>query len=173
LYLITQKEKQLHEEVLGIDIGGVIIDRVNDNTDTSFFGSNYLRTSAVPGAFEEIRKLVDGRFGSQVYLVSKCGKQVEAKSRDWLAHHRFHELTGVCKDNIRFCLRRHEKAGICEELGITHFVDDRLEVLSHLTSVRSLFLFQPRLEEVRKFSQHLSRVQQVQSWAEISNALLS
>ena len=37
-------------EKLGVDIGGVIIDRANDRTDTSFFGGNYLETTAVPGA---------------------------------------------------------------------------------------------------------------------------
>ena len=29
-------------ERIGIDIGGVIIDRANDGTDTSFFSNNYL-----------------------------------------------------------------------------------------------------------------------------------
>ena len=33
----------MQKEVLGVDIGGVIIDRINDWTDTSFFGENYLR----------------------------------------------------------------------------------------------------------------------------------
>ena len=32
--------------ILGIDIGGVIIDRVNENTDTSFFSGNYSIYSA-------------------------------------------------------------------------------------------------------------------------------
>jgi len=163
----------LQKEVLGIDIGGVIIDRVNDGTDTSFFGDNYLRTTAVPDAFRVIRDLVEQRFGDRVYLVSKCGKKVEKKTLHWLAHHRFHDLSGILSDNVRFCRQRHEKSGICEDLGITHFIDDRLEVLSYLTSVDSLFLFQPRYDEVRRFAQHLSRVMQVHSWQDIRQRLLS
>jgi hypothetical protein len=162
----------LQKEVLGVDIGGVIIDRVNDGTDTSFFSDNYLRTTAVPETFEVLRRLVDERFGNRVYLVSKCGKKVEAKTLHWLDHHRFYEITGIHPSRVRFCRERHEKAGICEELGITHFVDDRLEVLSHLTTVSKLFLFQPRADEVRRFAQHLKRVQQVDSWQEIQKELL-
>jgi len=41
------------DEVLGVDIGGVIIDRINDGTDTSFFGDNYLRTTAYSSTPEE------------------------------------------------------------------------------------------------------------------------
>jgi hypothetical protein len=36
---------------------------------------------------------------------------------------------------------REEKADICERVGITHFVDDQLEVLVHLTSVPYRYLF--------------------------------
>ncbi|MBA3679436.1 hypothetical protein H0W80_04625, partial [Candidatus Saccharibacteria bacterium] len=48
--------------VLGVDVGGVIIDRVNDNTDTSFFGDNYLSTTAVSDVFEALAELVQARF---------------------------------------------------------------------------------------------------------------
>lgn len=163
----------MQKEVLGIDIGGVLIDKVNDGTDTSFFSQNYLQTTAVPGAFGVIRGLVAERFGERVYLVSKCGRKTEAKSLEWLKYHRFYEVTGVPSGNIRFCRERHEKAGICEELGVTHFIDDRLEVLSYLTSVSKLFLFQADQKEVRRFAEHLKRVQQVDSWEEIRKELLS
>lgn len=163
----------MQTEVLGVDIGGVIIDRINDRTDTSFFSENYLQTTAVPGVVESLRQLVEKRFGEHVYLVSKCGSKVEAKSLRWLDHHRFHQMSGVPSGNIRFCRERHEKAGICRELGITHFVDDRLEVLSYLETVGKLFLFRPEPSEVRRFAQHLDRVQQVNSWEEIEKELLA
>lgn len=162
----------MQKEILGVDIGGVIIDRVNDGTDTSFFGENYLRTSAVPGAFETLRQLVDKRFLNQVFLVSKCGKKTEEKTREWLQNQNFFATTGILSDHLRFCRERHDKAGICEELGITHFVDDRLEVLSYLTTVSKLFLFQPQENEVRRFAQYLPRVQRVESWQEIREELL-
>jgi hypothetical protein len=160
----------MQPQTLGVDIGGVIIDRINDKTDTSFFSENYLKTTAVPGAFDALRELVEKRFGKNVFLVSKCGKSIQRKTVEWLNHHNFHEITGIERSNVRFCLERHEKAGICDELGITHFVDDRLEVLSNLTNVNTLYLFQPRPDEVRLFVQSLDRVKQVNSWQEILDA---
>lgn len=157
----------MNTETLGVDIGGVIIDRVNDKTDTSFFSDNYLQTTVVHGAFDALRELVERRFGDRVYLVSKCGKRMQDKTLHWLDHNRFYELTGIGYECVRFCRERHEKAGICEELGITHFVDDRLEVLSNLTTVSTLYLFKPRPDEVRRFAYLLSRVIQVNSWQEI------
>ena len=159
--------------VLGIDVGGVIIDRVNDGTDTSFMGDNYLQTTAVPGVFAAIARLVGERFGAKnTYVVSKCGQNVQDKTLRWLAHHRFYELTGVDPTHVRFCRKRHEKGPICAELGITDFVDDRLEVLSHLTTVPRRYLFRASTKEVQQFNAHLPGVIQVTEWSEIVARLL-
>lgn len=152
---------------LGVDIGGVIIDRVNDNSDTSFFSDNFLSTTAVLGVFDALRILVEKRFGERVYLVSKCGRRVHERTLLWLDHHRFYERTGIKRNHLHFCRERHEKAGICARLGVTHFVDDRLEILGSLTTVSIRYLFQPRTEEVRRFAQFLRGVEQVYSWQEI------
>jgi hypothetical protein len=125
------------------------------------------------GAFDAIGELAARRFGSAIYLVSKCGADVQQKSIEWLAHRGFFEATGVPADNLRFCRERHEKAAICAELEITHFVDDRLEVLSHMTSVEKLYLFRPRESEVARFAQHLARVRRVESWKSVRDALLA
>jgi len=162
----------LNADTIGVDIGGVIIDRVNDGTDTSFFSDNYLQTTAVPGVFDALRQLVENRFGDRVHLVSKCGQNVQDKTLHWLDYHRFYDLTGIGRERVHFCRERHEKAGICEKLGITHFVDDRLEVLGNLTTVGTLYLFQPRPDEVQRFVRFLNRVKEVNSWQEILTAEL-
>ena len=146
---------------------------MNDGTDTSFFSDNYLRTTAVPSVIDALRQLVEKRFGDNVFLVSKCGQRVQNRTLRWLDHHRFYDLTGVARGHVHFCRERREKAGICEKLGITHFVDDRLEVLSKLTTVGTLYLFQPRPDEVRRFARFLNRVKQVNSWQEILQEELS
>ena len=150
--------------ILGVDVGGVIIDRVNDDTDTSFFSDNYLATTAVPGAFDALARLAAGRFAGQVFLVSKCGARVEAKTREWLAHHDFHARTGIPAGHLHFCRRRRDKAGICERLGVTHFIDDRLEVLGYLESVPNLYLFRPEKREMKRHARHLVHVQIVDGW---------
>lgn len=91
----------MRKDVLAVDIGGVIIDRVNDGTDTSFFGENFLLTTAVPDAFEAIAMLAERRFPRSAYLVSKCGRKIEEKTLRWLDHHRFYEQTGVAEAHVR------------------------------------------------------------------------
>jgi hypothetical protein len=108
-----------------------------------------------------------------VYLVSKCGENVERKTLEWLKHHDFYELTEVPASNVRFCRQRKDKAAICEELGVSYFVDDRLEVLSYLTSVSNLFLFNPEPKEKARFAQYLDGVTEVHTWAELVPMLLN
>lgn len=155
--------------VFGVDIGGVIIDRANDDTDTSFFGPNYLESTAVAGAFESLQMLVQAGFC--IFLVSKCGEKIEGKTRKWLAHHSFFSATGIPDANLRFCRRREDKAEICTSIGATHFVDDRLEVLSYLKDVPRLFLLNQQEKEVAKFAHIDLEVQAVATWGELCSTL--
>jgi hypothetical protein len=146
-----------------VDVGGVLIDRVHDRTDTSFFGARYLETPEVSGAFAalaHLARLVNGR----VYLVSKCGPSTEQRTREWLAHRRFTDVTGIPEDHALFCRERRDKAPICSQLGVTHFVDDRLEVLGYLVEVPYRLLFDPSPVEVEAHRRHLPGVQVVHSW---------
>lgn len=152
---------------LGVDIGGVLIDRINDNTDTSFFGSNYLKTTAVPDAFDTIAELNRGLFKGAVRLVSKCGLNTQRKTKEWLEHNGFYTKTGLTPEHVFFCFERAEKEIICKREGITHFVDDRLEVLSYLESVSKKYLFQSNPREVEKFQKFLPQVSKVESWKEL------
>ena len=135
---------------LGIDIGRVIIDGSSGSGDTSFFSGDtaaMLRTPAVPRAFAAIARFVP--LFEEAWLVSKCGPRVQRRSVEWLRHHRFFEVTGIAEGNVRFCLRRPEKAIHCAELGITHFVDDKPDVIAAITPVvphRYLFTNWPRTE---------------------------
>ncbi|MEV0797873.1 hypothetical protein AB0I34_09295 [Kribbella sp. NPDC050281] len=121
---------------LGIDIGRVIIDGSSGSGDTSFFSGDtaaMLRTPAVPGAFEAIARLVP--LFDEAWLVSKCGPRVQQRSLEWLRHHRFFERTGIADGNVRFCLRRPQKAIHCADLAITHFVDDKRDVIAAIKPV--------------------------------------
>lgn len=165
--------KEVQMEALGVDVGGVIIDKtLNDNTDTSFFSDNYLKTTAVLDVFNVLKQLVSKRFDDQVFIVSKCGESVEEKTRHWLRHHNFYERTGILPRNVRFCRTRPGKAPICSGLGITHFVDDKLEVLGYLTTVPNQFLLQGEPEEILRFGTHVKQVHQVDSWQQIAEKLL-
>lgn len=53
----------------------------------------------------------------------------------WLEHHDTFDRTGIDADRVRFCRRRADKATICAELGLTHFIDDRIDVLAPMRGV--------------------------------------
>jgi hypothetical protein len=134
------------ELALGVDIGGVVLRHDNYQEDASRAGPLLGPGSELPGAREGIAALTSV-FGGRVYLVSKCGPLTQARTREWLAEG-FYDSTGLDPAAVRFCRRRSDKAGICADLGITHFVDDRLEVLSYLEAVPNRYLFRPRADEV-------------------------
>lgn len=135
---------------LGVDIGRVIIDgpRHPGGGDTAFFSGDeatMLATPEVPGAVEALHRLVE-RFGGRVWLVSKCGPRVQARTLRWLDAHDVYGRTGLPRDRVRFCRLRAQKREHCLELGITHFVDDHPEVHAAIRDVvphRYLFGVEP------------------------------
>jgi len=134
---------------LGIDIGRVIIEGgTKDMKDTTFVDAQgqaeYLNTPEVEGAVESITQLVE-MFDGNVWLISKCYENTQKKTRKWLAKQKFFRTTGVKDHRIIFCLERRQKVGICEDLGITHFIDDRMGCLAPMNGkVRYRFLFGPQ-----------------------------
>lgn len=137
------------ERRLGIDLGRVIVGDGGGRADTSFIGGSEedaMRTPPIDGAFETIRELVP-HFGGRVWLVSKCGSRIEGRSRRWLLHWGFHRATGIPVENLRFCRERRDKADHARRLALTHFIDDRPDVLRFLEGVvPNRYLFGPQRE---------------------------
>ncbi|MFH5230876.1 hypothetical protein [Antrihabitans spumae] len=117
--------------VLGVDVGGVIVDRAAENSDTSFFGLKPMDTPAVDGALDALQQLTVS-FEWRVHLVSKARSTTAATSRRWLEHIDFHSRTGIDPHNVHFVQNRQDKVPVCERFGVTHFIDDRVEVLGYL-----------------------------------------
>jgi hypothetical protein len=160
--------------VLGVDIGGVILRRA-DYREEDFGPRGPLQgpLTEIAGASSGLQRLGAERFGAQIFLVSKCAPRTQAWMQDWLTTHDFFDRTGLPGDHVRFCRERRQKAGICDELGVTHFVDDRLEVLSYLEGVGTRYLFDPEPDEMRQFSSHLSSVTVVHEWGALCDGLLT
>ncbi|MDT0304484.1 hypothetical protein [Streptomonospora wellingtoniae] len=127
--------------VLGVDIGGVVIQRTGDEGDTSFFGETPMLTPAVPGAFDALAGLARDEFRDRVHLVSKAKLATVDRTLRWLDLHDFTERTGIPVDRLHFVPERADKAPVCARLGVTHFVDDRIDVLRHLGDVPYRYLF--------------------------------
>lgn len=129
------------EPVLGIDVGGVLVDRVAEASDTSFFGDRPMETPAVTDAFDTVAALTADVFAYRVHIVSKAGERIARLTRQWLGETGFFDITGISPGSVHFVRRRADKAPVCEALGITHFVDDRVDVLAHLDTVAHRYLF--------------------------------
>jgi hypothetical protein len=86
----------------------------------------------------------------------------------------FWKYTGVPRSNLYFCRHHEDKAVICERLGITHFVDDRLRVLDCLKTVGNRYALNPNTSrrQLRKYPDALKEVTVVGSWQELSPLLL-
>ncbi len=158
---------------LGIDFGRVIMGaaRPDGRADTSFLTGGEARAMQTPaeaGALETIRDLTAHLQGN-VWIVSTCGPRVERRTRRWLSHHDFFERTGVAPDHLCFCRERREKRVHGRALALTHFIDDRMDVLAHLRGVvPHLYWF--GADAVARPSPPW--VAAVRDWAEVRRALL-
>jgi hypothetical protein len=151
---------------LGVDIGRVIIAPVDpvSGADTEFLNGDERRAMLTPpavGAFEVLREL-NARFGGAVWIVSKAGPRVQALSRRWFERWRFFALTGIKPGNLYFCRERHEKAVYAQRFALTHFIDDRHDVLAAMRGlVPNLYLFGVQKGAPRAPFRH------VLTWAEV------
>jgi regulator of replication initiation timing len=137
-------------EAMGIDIGNVIINfRLTDKNDKILYEEHYSTIPATEGVFDAVKKLNDEKFHGNIF-------------------NDFYAKTGVKPENVLFCRERHEKDKICKDNNIKYFIDDRLEVLSHMVNTAPhLFLYQPDQAEIDEYRQFLPKVIRVESWAEV------
>ncbi len=133
---------------LGIDIGRVIIGGGDQpGADTVFLNGSddrAMQTPAIPEAFASIASLYRA-FDGRVWLVSKAGARIRDRTLRWFAAQQFYCATGLTPERVRFCRERAEKAEHAKVLGLTHFIDDRSDVLEALHGiVPNLILFGPQ-----------------------------
>lgn len=114
---------------IGIDINGVLMPYTKCE-DVAANGG-VIATKPFPGAFNVVKRLVK-KFGKKnVFLLSRAPREARKESDErWLRKHRFCEQTGVPESNVVMYIgKQEEKAAKARELGITHMIDDRLDVL--------------------------------------------
>lgn len=153
---------------IGVDIGGVIIKEIKAEGGLAHIDENFLEVPPVEGAFQGVAELVRVFGPENVFLISKARVEVQGNCRQWLAHYQFFDETGVLEENLHFCLERSGKRELCKQLLITHFIDDKLEVLSHvLDFVLRLYLFRSTPAEYVGFEDALPRVIVCNEWHEL------
>ena len=108
-------------------------------------------------------------FGADnIFVVSKAGYKISQRSNEWMQHNKFFDKTGINPSNVHFCKERPQKGSICSKLSITHFIDDRMDVLNCMpNSVKFRFLF----KSSNKNYQKNKSVIVVENWSQMLNIL--
>lgn len=165
----VKKNKQL---ILGVDVGGVIIDidRKYGDIENSMLDPDFLSIPEVADAIDVLSKLNAGKFSGSIYLVSKCSREEAEQVMEWLGNKDFFRRTGIDITHVHFCLNREDKAAICRKYHITHLVDDRLEILGSLKGLKR-YLFNPTSVEMKLNEGSLPGVKTVYSWIELEDLL--
>src|SRR3989338_916816 len=166
--------EQRPPEVLGVDIGQVLIEQRPEDPSLLFRGPNYLNSPEMPDAFRVLRRLREERFGDNIYLITRCGRTVREKRIEWLDHHSFYERVGIPRVTPRYCWTPQNKSDVCYDLGITHFIDDDPRELVHLDGlIPTLLLFRPEERYVAEYERFVAQATvRVASWLAIEKLLL-
>lgn len=162
--------------VVACDLGGSVIDKVTKGSREKFLGPDYLLTRVVPQAFETLRFLAqetrgeDGKYN--VYVVSACEAALRRKALWWLGHMEFSNRTCIPSENVLFCDSRGEKGAVYARLGVTHAIDDRIEVLSSVSAATKKFLFRPDMNEGAPPSLLEAHIHLAEDWPGIVRCIL-
>jgi len=124
------------QPILGVDVGGVIIDRDSSLWQSWLFcqSGRYLEVPPVADAFRGLAQL-NRRFGGRVFIISKCDPKTAARTQEWFRHFLFYEETGLDPKQTCFAPDLAGKTKHCVRLGVTHFIDNRIKFLRLLRIV--------------------------------------
>lgn len=141
---------------LGLDFGGVI-------------SQGHTVDDLMPGVIDGV-KLVRSFF-KEMFIVSRVDN-VDSLNRvlQYMNDRQLWSQLGIPSDNIRFCIRRCDKAPICRDIGITHFVDDHTEVLTYMGSVPHRYALGTKPEELTVFPAE-NGIQLCNTWPEIASLI--
>ena len=135
--------------ILGVDLGNVIIDHFAFGTTRKFLISgDYCKIKPVENSIECIKDLARISF-DKVIIIYNATDFAYSKIQNWLSHWDLTEdINNSSIQIVRSSLGR-DKSFDCKRLNVTHFVDDRLEVILKLRNeVKNLYLFRPQDQEV-------------------------
>ncbi len=164
---------------IGFDVGNVILETDTDGSrpaEIRHAGSHPLDLpqSYVDGALSVIRDTV-GKLGAQnVHIISKCGVSMQQKTQRYFEETNFFDKTNFARENVWFVKKRAEKAPIAARLALTHFVDDRSQILRSMTTVSVRMLFQiPYCEVPIDKTLFEPELVVVKDWAEVDRVIKS
>ncbi len=154
-----------------VDLGNVLIDHTH-TTPQLVASGDYSKIPEVEGAFKAL-KILSLRFGGNVTVVYNATDFTHDRIIRWFITHDFVERTGIPLSRVLRTIAGRDKTPHIEQESCTHYgttivIDDRSEVLLGFVGKASLFLFNPRAEEVEyhRFTGVMHHVTVVRTWKE-------
>jgi hypothetical protein len=159
---------------IGVDLGNVIIDHKNFGTTENYvLTQDYNLIPPVTNALEALRKLNESRFMDRVFIIYNASEIIDSKIFGWLNYNDFFRQTGIDKGHVLRSNTGRKKNLFCKNMQLTHFVDDRLEVLNCLMGlVPNLYLLNGQWEEIKKHGGVVHHVNFTSCWNEIADLIL-
>lgn len=156
----------------GVDIGNVLVHNFRTSIDFSQLTWEEITKSGgevLPGALEGLKALIDKVGADNVWIVSKVSPAQQQVSEFILDHINVYEVTGLKRENVRFCLEKKDKAPIIKELNLDGHIDDRGEVIESVQSFLPCPIwFNPERADMLEWDERVSKkVLMVFSWGAI------
>ncbi len=122
-----------------------------------------------PDSFRIIRAFINR--GDNVFIISKVTSEQKIRAEQWLSNEDFFNKTSVNPDNVYFCFERRDKALFVKALDIQIMIDDRAEVMAHISPMVVKFLINPETDDYDRHSRRLFNCKVVADWLEIERTL--
>lgn len=151
---------------IGIDIVGVLA----DDKKPFIRAGEYVIFSLMKDAIEVVGRIVN-KFGAEnVFIVSRVtSHQTALATGIWMETHQFLQKTKLPLENVHLCTRHGEKTEVAKKLGITHFIDNKLNVLDYFDDNVELLAFRVEKSEAEEYPGLLQRIIFIDSWQEIAD----
>ena len=144
--------KTKRNPVLGVDFGNTIA--VHD--------------VPIPDSLRVLGRLAKEVFDGRVFIISKVNEEQEIRVRRALKEHAILDILRISIDEVRFCPNRADKATICRELGVTHMIDDRPEVMVGMPEVvTTKILMDPDFDDLLLHFNRICPVTLVRNWKDV------
>lgn len=160
---------------LGIDLGNVIIDHIAFGTTRQYVQhGGYLEIPPVEGALESLVKFLRQGNVERVAIIYNATDVADQKIFGWFMHWLPQEVINSPKFTFLRSMGGRDKTCDCKRLKITHFIDDRVEVLNRLHgTVPHLFLINANVEEKVQHTAGSNSFCEVRGWDELTCLILA
>ncbi|WP_372019142.1 hypothetical protein [Tistrella mobilis] len=127
---------------LGVDVGGVLCRlHLKEGRLPATPEGGAAALVAMPDVHVVMHTVLKPFFGDRIHIISKAEPAVRPLIAAWLWQSGLAEAIGLVPERVHFTETLAEKAVIARQLGLTHMIDDRFEVLARMPFLQLAVLF--------------------------------